>query len=64
MADPQMFWLIVANIVMGLLVAIAVLGLVAGLIWQFASRAKKRRSISHELNHDMKRLFHGRPFHR
>jgi multisubunit Na+/H+ antiporter MnhC subunit len=59
MSDPRTFWLIVTNIVLGLAVVVLVLGVLTGVVCEFAARLSRRHTMSDELDEDMRRMFHG-----
>lgn len=55
-SDPDSTWLIIANIVLGIVVALCVAVMLGGIAHEFISRARMRRRINAELDRDM-RLF-------
>jgi hypothetical protein len=59
MHDPRTFWLTLTNIVLGLAVAAVTFGVVTGIIFDGVARFRKRRRVSHELDREMRRMFHG-----
>ena len=59
MHDPRTFWLVVTNIVLGAAVVLVIFGLVTGVVCEFARKLSKRHAVWHELDEDMRRMFHG-----
>ena len=57
MHDPQTFWLTVTNVILGLAVALIVIGVVTGALCDAVLNWKKRRGLSTELDRDMQHLF-------
>jgi len=57
MDDPRTFWLIVTNVILGLAVVLAVLGVVTGTLCELVARRKKRRDVDAELDRDMRHFF-------
>lgn len=49
----------VTNIVLGLLVIVLLFGVVIRIVCEFVARWRRRRRVSHEIDNDMRRLFHG-----
>jgi hypothetical protein len=58
-SDPRTFWLTLTNIILGVLVLLAVLGVVTGVLCDLVDKLKRRHTIMHEIDDDMRRLFHG-----
>jgi hypothetical protein len=59
MHDPRTFWLTLTNIVLGLAVVALTFGVFTGIICEGVARFRERRRVSHELDGDMRRMFHG-----
>ncbi len=57
MADPQTFWLGVANVVLGAVVVACVAAVVFGIVQEIILSMLRFRAVSKELNRDMKRWF-------
>jgi hypothetical protein len=57
MHDPRAFWLTVTNIVLGLAVALAIVGVLTGTLCDMVANWKKRRRLNSELDRDMQHLF-------
>jgi len=57
MDDPRTFWLIVTNVILGLAVVLAVLGVVTGTLCELVAHWKKRRDVGAELDRDMRHFF-------
>ena len=58
MSDPRTFWLTITNIVLGIAVILAIVGVVTGVLCSKVAEWKKRRSVDSELDSDMHELFH------
>lgn len=57
MPDPRTFWLTVTNLVLGLVVILLLIGVATGVLCEFVSRFRKRRSADEELERDMHEMF-------
>lgn len=55
-SDPDSTWLIVTNIILGIVVAVCVAVMLGGIAHEFISRARKRHRINAELDRDMRLL--------
>jgi hypothetical protein len=54
--DPETHWLIVTNVVLGVIVALCVLIMAGGIAQELIGRMNKRRRINAELDRDMRLL--------
>jgi len=54
--DPDTYWLVVTNIVLGAVVALCVLVMGAAVAREIIARVRKRRRIDAELDRDMRML--------
>lgn len=54
--DPETHWLIVTNVVLGVIVALCVLIMAGGIAQELIARVSKRRRINAELDRDMRLL--------
>ena len=61
MRDRTALWLILTNILLGVLVVAAVLYVLSGPFRDMLSRLKKIRGYEAEVNHDMEEMFPGGP---
>lgn len=52
-SDPETHWLIVTNIILGLVVALCVVIMAAGIVYEIVARIRKRRRIEAEIDRDM-----------
>lgn len=59
MHDTRTIWLVVTNIALGLAVILLMFGVLVRVVCEFVARWSRRRRMSHELDDDMRRLFHG-----
>jgi hypothetical protein len=57
MDDPRTFWLIVTNIILGIAVLLAVIGVLTGTLCELMADWKKRRNIGAELDRDLRNVF-------
>lgn len=55
-SDPDSSWLNITNIVLGVVVALCVVLMLAGIAHEFLSRVRRRRAIDAELDRDMRLL--------
>ena len=62
-SDPDSTWLNIANIVLGVVVVLCVVVMLGGIAHEFISRARNRRRIDAELDHDMRHLNDDHAFH-
>jgi hypothetical protein len=58
MNDPKTFWLTVTNVLLGLAVVVLILGVVTGVLCDFVTTLRKRRSMVNEMDREIWRLFH------
>jgi hypothetical protein len=58
MSDPRTFWLIVTNIVLGLVLLLLILGIVTGVLCDHVAKFRNRHARMGEIDRDMRRLFH------
>lgn len=54
--DPETHWLIVTNVVLGLVVVLCVVIMAGGIVYEIAARRRKRRRMEAEIDRDMRRL--------
>jgi hypothetical protein len=59
-SDPQTFWLTVTNILLGVVVLLAVIAVGVAVVCELCGRLRRRHAAWHEIDDDMRRLFHGR----
>jgi len=58
MNDPKTFWLTVTNVLLGLAVVVLILGVVTGVLCDFVTTLRRRRSMVNEMDREIWRLFH------
>jgi uncharacterized membrane protein len=55
--DPRTFWLVVTNVLLGLIALVAVLGVVTGVLCELWTRRRRRRAMMNEIERDARNLF-------
>jgi uncharacterized membrane protein len=60
MPETKTLWLIVTNVVLGLLVVLAIAGIATGVLCDTVARIRKRRRAAEEMDRDLREIF-GRP---
>jgi len=58
MPDPRTIWLTITNVLLGVLVVLALLGMACAILCEIRLRYKKRQAWRRELEGDLDRLFH------
>jgi len=59
MHDPRTFWLTTTNIALGLALLLLILGAATGGLWDAVRKRKRRHALWHEIDREMRRMFHG-----
>ncbi|MGA2132719.1 MAG: hypothetical protein ABSH50_10535 [Bryobacteraceae bacterium] len=62
-SDPETHWLIVTNIILGLVVVLCVAIMAGGMVHEVIARLRKRRRVSAEIDRDMQMLNDDHAFH-
>ena len=59
MHDPRTFWLTVTNLALVVAVLLLILGAGAGCLCEVLRKRKRRHAMWHEIDREMRRMFHG-----
>ncbi|MGO4882659.1 MAG: hypothetical protein ACLP59_17850 [Bryobacteraceae bacterium] len=61
-SDPETTWLNVTNILLGVVVVLCAAIMLGGIVHEFVSRARKRRRVEAEIDHDVHAMFDDHAF--